>query len=664
LSGTRSDFPVDHALTLFMADDTEAALRWGAAALERNPWTPETIILTSQLLEQMGRTRAAVDGLLLAVQRSIDAGDLPLAVVAIDHLRALGVDVGPQLDELAGAFCQGSSRLGPLEIPSPPSGDGDFQPLSPLLSGPALASKATQILLSAKRADELLGEDLAPIAPVPLFSALSKESLRDLLATFTTMTVPAGHRVIQEGKDSAAAYIVASGTLEVSRKPPEGSNKPRTILARVGGGSLVGEIALLSHLPSAVSVTATRPCILLVAKRQAIDPIAAKHPDVGVELAAHARRHAVANLGWESALATAVPAQECGKLVERLETRTFDRGEKLVAHGEETQGLHLIVSGEVAVVAREGGGRVMLATRLAGDTVGEVELVLCQKANVDAIAVRATATLLLPPEEFFALVRDHPATLHGLYAIAVRRHNETRLALEAWSPAMIDDPWIEEMTGPSEREPAAPARLPEARRDFPFRPTEARHTSLPPNDISTSPTVPLPSIPPTSATFAPPRSASSGGPTSPAARLLRAGALLAAVAGVAFVIVAVRDRRFETESGAFGSTRGHAASLSTATAVETATAAPAPAPIAIAPAPEASAPVKPAPPKPVIARPRVTIEPRGTAAAAVAAPAPASSAVAAVASTASSALPAPRPLDAKPSSPSAASSVGEFGGRE
>src|ERR1019366_9256821 len=89
--------------------------------------------------------------------------------------------------------------------------------------------------------------------------------------------------------------------------------------------------------------------------------------------------------------------------------------------------------GEIAVVASEGGERVVLATLTAGETVGEVELVLCRNAAADAVAVRPTATLFLEREEFFALVQDHPAILHGLYGIAVRRHAETSLALEAGS---------------------------------------------------------------------------------------------------------------------------------------------------------------------------------------------------------------------------------------
>jgi CRP-like cAMP-binding protein len=437
LGSRPTDLPVDHALSLLLADEVEPALRWSAAALEQDPWSPGAIIVTSRILSQMGRSRAAVDGMLLAVQRAIESGDLPLAIVAIDQLRGLGVKVSEPLDDIANAFCRDSGRLHAKPVP----GDrGDFQPLSPLLTGEPLASRAAQILLTAKHAENGASTELAAVAPLPLFSALSRDSLREFLEALETTFVPSGYRLLQEGKDSGAAFIVATGTLEISRRTAEGASRTRTVLGRVGSGALVGEVALMSHLPSAASVIAMTASILLVARRGAVEPIAAKHAELGVELAAFCRRHAVANLGWSSSLISAVPAAECASLVERLETRTFERGEKLVAHGEDTQGLHLIVSGEVAVVAREGGGRVMLATRLAGETVGEVELVLCQKANVDAIAVRSTATLLLPPDEFFALVRESPATLHGLYAIAVRRHAELRSALEAGS-AMGGDAW-------------------------------------------------------------------------------------------------------------------------------------------------------------------------------------------------------------------------------
>src|SRR6185437_16934284 len=109
--GTASDLPLDHALSLLLADETENALRWGAAVLESGPWTPSALVVTARLLDQMGRRRAATEGLKLAFQQSMAAGNLPLAMAAVGDLRTLGVGVDEMLSRLAGAFCRGSDRL-------------------------------------------------------------------------------------------------------------------------------------------------------------------------------------------------------------------------------------------------------------------------------------------------------------------------------------------------------------------------------------------------------------------------------------------------------------------------------------------------------------------------------------------------------------------------
>src|ERR1035438_5839727 len=98
-----TDSPIDRALALLLANETEAALRWAAAAVERAPSMPSALVITCRLLEQMGRPEAAVEGFELAIRRAIDGANLPLAVAAIGDLRALGVDVRDDLDALASA---------------------------------------------------------------------------------------------------------------------------------------------------------------------------------------------------------------------------------------------------------------------------------------------------------------------------------------------------------------------------------------------------------------------------------------------------------------------------------------------------------------------------------------------------------------------------------
>ena len=436
-----SENPIDRALTLLLADEVEAALRWIAAVVERDPSNPGAVVITCRLLKQLGRTEAATEGFELAVRIAIDAGNLPLAVAAIGDLRALEVDVTQHLENVAAAFCQGSPRLQESATPPPPLPHfEDFQPLSSFLTGPALTSKATQILREATtRYSEASGSELPLVAPIPLFSTLPDEALRDLVGAFEMITVPAGSRVIAEGEEGAEAYIVARGELEVSRQSVDDEDGPPIVLARLSSGALFGEMALLSRAPRAASVVATRPSILLLAKRDGLEEVAGRRPIVGIELAAHCRRRMVANLARTSPVLVSVPPQERAVLVDRFETRIFEKGDKIVTAGEEAQGLHLVASGQVAVVVNEGGENMVLATLVPGDTVGEVALVLRRKANADVTAVHPTVTLFLPREEFTALISDHPAILHGLYMTAVRRDDETMQALDSAPAAVADD---------------------------------------------------------------------------------------------------------------------------------------------------------------------------------------------------------------------------------
>lgn len=441
LPGAQSvDSPLDRALALLLAGEREAALRWSAAVVQQDASVSSALILTCRLLADAGRTEAAIEGFQLGVKRAIDTGNLPLAVAALGDLRALSVDVSPLMDEIAAAFCSDSPRLSDDAAPPPPPlpHDASFQPLSSFLTGPALLSKATGIIHDASIEYESFSESEAPlVSPLPLFSALEKDGLRALIGCFEMFTVPAGNAVISEGEEGAEAYIVARGELEVRRITEEGHD---VTLARLHNGALFGEMALLSRAPRAASVVACRPSILLVARRDALEQVAEVRPDVGIELAAHCRRRMVANLVRTSKVLLAVDPTERPALVERFETCVFEKGDKLIEEGKDTTGLHLIASGEVAVVGHEEGGEsFVIATLPVGETVGEVALVLRRKANADVVAVHPTVTLHLPREEFLDLVRDHPAILSGLYLAAVERDEETSSVLGSSTTAVAED---------------------------------------------------------------------------------------------------------------------------------------------------------------------------------------------------------------------------------
>lgn len=436
------DSPIDRALTLLLAGEKEAALRWVAAVLAQEDALPSALILTCRLLSDLGRTEAAIEGFRLGIRKSIDTGNLPLAVAAVADLRQLGADVEESLDDIAAAFSAGSPRLTESAPPPPPiQGFAELQPLSSFLAGPALLSKATQIVHEANRRYSERSEEPPAVLPLPLFSALEKEGLRATIEAFEMITVGAGQEVVSQGAEGAEAYIVARGELEVRRKH-DGSDDAAdetTTLARLTNGALFGEMALLSRAPRAASVVACRPSILLVARRDALERVAEKRPEVGVELAAHCRRRMVANLIRTSAVLRNVPAAERPALVERFETKVYEKGERLISLGEEPAGLHLVASGEVSVVGYESKEPFVISTLGVGDVVGEVALVLRRKCSADVFAVRPTVTLHLPRIDFMDLIREHPTILQGLYMLAVERDEETSSVLATSTVSVTDD---------------------------------------------------------------------------------------------------------------------------------------------------------------------------------------------------------------------------------
>ena len=454
-----------------LAGERDAALRWSAAVVAQDASVPSALILTCRLLADAGRTEAAIEGFEVGLKRAIDAGNLPLAVACVGDLRTLDQGIDAHLDAIAEAFCAGSPRLSDATAPPPPPLPSfeRVQPLSSFLTGPALLSKATQIIHEAKQQYDALEQGEPPlISPLPLFSrareggaAGDDRGVRDdhrgagaprdspgrrgrrgvhrRARRARGHSRPARARE-QDGRREARRRGGARGERRVARgrrRAPE-SQAPIT-LARLTNGALFGEMALLSRAPRAASVVAVRPSILLVARRDALEAVAEERPEVGVELAAHCRRRMVANLVRTSPVLLAVDPAERVPLVEVFETSVFEKGERLITEGQEPSGLHLIASGEVAVVGHEAGEPFVIATLGVGDVVGEVALVLRRKANADVVAVHPTVTLHLPREDFMTLIREHPAILQGLYLLAVKRDEETSGVLENATTSVAED---------------------------------------------------------------------------------------------------------------------------------------------------------------------------------------------------------------------------------
>jgi len=422
--------PIDQALTFAEASMHEAALRYSAALLELDPRAALRLFLAAWMLGALGEQEAAKRGLSVAVERAVDSGNLPLSVTAARKLREFGGDGEAALSAIAKAFAKGSARLldkrgAPPNLPGVGAG---FTPLPDSLSGKDLLEKATAIVdiaVEAFKTDRIEG-DAPKLSPQILFSSLDEKDLYAMIEILDVRVVPRGGVLVEEGSTGDEAFFVARGELDV-QKAASKPDAPPIALARLGSGTLFGEMALLSRAPRTATVRAAVPCVVLVAKKSDLDRVVAIAPGVGRRFAEFCRRRMLENLLRTNFILRAASPAERPALIERFAIRSFEAGDKIITQGAQAEGLHLIALGEVAVVHQdEKDGSSTIVTKLGpGEVVGEVAVVLRRPAIADVVAHHPTVTLFLPRERLMELVKGHPKVFTDLYELSVKRDEET-----------------------------------------------------------------------------------------------------------------------------------------------------------------------------------------------------------------------------------------------
>ncbi len=419
---------LDVALEQVLAGQHEQPSRWVLATLEQFPQRVMAIYIAGLLLRNAQDTAAASQAFRVAVNWSVREGFLGRAAAAVCELKQMGEPVEHETALVAQVFSAGSSRLLDRGA-APPSLVRSRLSINPTPSDLREAELLDSLRSVIADAHSQLGDDtwleLLKVPPQPLFSSLDEPALRLLLNMLELRIVAAGTQIVKQDEPGDEMYILARGEVEVSRDSDSGA----TPLARLGSGALFGEMALLSQTPRAAQVVASRPCLLLVLRKEALDSLVNSDPGLGVAIANYCRRRMLDNLIRTSAVLRSVNARERPDLVQRFVTCSFETGERIISQGEDPGGLHLIASGTVAVVHREGNERTVLATLGVGEVAGEMSLVLRRPSSADVVATTPTVTLHLTSEQFLEIVRAYPGVLSHLYELAVNRDEETRSVL-------------------------------------------------------------------------------------------------------------------------------------------------------------------------------------------------------------------------------------------
>lgn len=398
----------DRAYALFCQGKNQQALKQALQVLEQDILNHDAMLLLCQTVEKAGPDAETKAVLPKVYARLVDAYTRRgwLASAALSTKLAASSDAKKLLKDVANAFGKGSSRLG----------DHGQQP-PPL---PRASQNETSSFATAKEAFEAFVASEDPVAAdatlpkLPLFSALSGKELESFVEATDVVDLDGGETLFAEGDHGDAMYIVVRGMLEASREIED----ERTVLAGLGPGALVGEMALVTGTPRSATISALEPVRMLKIDKPSLEALAQVSQAIGSELASFCYRRMMLNLLQTSEILSAVPAEERHHLLQHFETRHVDSDVTLIDEGSENDEAHLIASGEVVVEDHDGE---VIARLGPGAVVGEISLVLRRPARSYVRTTAPTVLLTLAREQFEAAIETYPELLSKMYDVASKR---------------------------------------------------------------------------------------------------------------------------------------------------------------------------------------------------------------------------------------------------
>jgi CRP-like cAMP-binding protein len=255
------------------------------------------------------------------------------------------------------------------------------------------------------------------LAATPLFAGLPSDTLESIVEHLSLVSLQRGEHLFREGDPGDALYIVVEGELIVQNEGP-----PRVEMARLGPGSFIGEVALLTDQPRTATVTALMTSELLRIDRVTLSHVLGSHGDVLRAVLRFVRDRLVDRWMRTSPLFRPFDEDQRVELVGRFNFLEIDAGTLLLGAGARPDGLYIVLAGQFVV--QRGG--VAIARLGPGDLIGETALLSGGAFKSDVVSNGKSLALCLPARDFREVIMTHP---HVLEYIGEQAEHSRRLSI-------------------------------------------------------------------------------------------------------------------------------------------------------------------------------------------------------------------------------------------
>jgi len=122
--------------------------------------------------------------------------------------------------------------------------------------------------------DEIRAEKF--LAKAPLFARLDGRGLRRLAELCVPRTYQIGEEIVSEGSTGLGLFVITAGRVEVVK----GAGDDRIVLAELGTGDIIGEMALVDDQPRSATIHTLEPTSCLLITRSSFQSLVDREPDI------------------------------------------------------------------------------------------------------------------------------------------------------------------------------------------------------------------------------------------------------------------------------------------------------------------------------------------------------------------------------------------------
>ncbi len=246
--------------------------------------------------------------------------------------------------------------------------------------------------------------DASGLPKIPLFSDLPHDAFIALFEQCPLRRFEPGDRILEQGTTGESFFVICAGKVRVFRD----AQGKRIDLAVIDEGNFFGEVALLSDAPRTASVeAAAEDTQLLEISAATLTALSKQHPTIATALKKFCRQRLLSNLMASAAIFAPFTKNERRDLIQKFKAREVVPGDVVLKAGIPSDGLYLVLSGEVEIVV----DAKTIASLREGEVFGEMSLLTRSPASATVKARRRTSLLRLPRDDFDKLIMSHPQIL-------------------------------------------------------------------------------------------------------------------------------------------------------------------------------------------------------------------------------------------------------------